>query len=83
MANTSDEEAYRNVVEEVRSRSEANKPAQYIQLITMQNHSPYNDIYGDANEFRFANKTEGVPEEEAHTIAIYAKGVQRTDHKNC
>ncbi|ANU43242.1 LTA synthase family protein [Bifidobacterium animalis] len=79
VANTSDEEAYRNVVEEVRSRSEANKPAQYIQLITMQNHSPYNDIYGDANEFRFANKTEGVPEEEAHTIAIYAKGVQRTD----
>lgn len=45
----------------------------------MQNHSPYNDIYGDANEFRFANKTEGVPEEEAHTIAIYAKGVQRTN----
>lgn len=75
----SDEEAYKNVVDAIRTNTEQNKPSQYIQLITMQNHSPYPDVYGDANEFKAANRSEGIPSEELATIDNYTKGVQRTD----
>lgn len=77
--NVSDEEAYKNVVDAIRTNTEQNKPSQYIQLITMQNHSPYPDVYGDANEFKAANRSEGIPAEELATIDNYTKGVQRTD----
>lgn len=74
----SDEEAYKNVVEEIRTNTEQNKPSQYIQLITMQNHAPYPDLYGAKNEFHGVNETpDTVPER--GIIATYAKNVQRTD----
>ena len=74
----SDEEAYKNVVEEIRTNTEQNKPSQYIQLITMQNHAPYPDLYGSENEFHGVNETpDTVPER--GIIATYAKNVQRTD----
>lgn len=74
----SDEEAYKNVVEEIRTNTEQNKPSQYIQLITMQNHAPYPDLYGAENEFHGVNETpDTVPER--GIIATYAKNVQRTD----
>ncbi|MGO5044776.1 LTA synthase family protein [Bifidobacterium animalis] len=74
----SDEEAYKNVVEEIRTNTEQNKPSQYIQLITMQNHAPYPDLYGPENEFHGVNETpDTVPER--GIIATYAKNVQRTD----
>lgn len=74
----SDEEAYKNVVEEIRTNTEQSKPSQYIQLITMQNHAPYPDLYGSENEFHGVNETpDTVPER--GIIATYAKNVQRTD----
>ncbi|RYN06339.1 LTA synthase family protein [Bifidobacterium animalis] len=74
----SDEEAYKNVVEEIRTNTEQNKPSQYIQLITMQNHAPYPDLYGSENKFHGVNETpDTVPER--GIIATYAKNVQRTD----
>ena len=74
----SDEEDYKNVVEEIRTNTEQNKPSQYIQLITMQNHAPYPDLYGSENEFHGVNETpDTVPER--GIIATYAKNVQRTD----
>ncbi|PKU90482.1 phosphoglycerol transferase [Bifidobacterium pseudolongum subsp. globosum] len=77
--NVTDEEAYKNVVEEVRANTSDNKPAQYIELVTMQNHSPYPDLYGSENEFHAANDSQGVPGNEMGVHSEYAKGVQRTD----
>lgn len=79
VTHVSDEEAYKNVVEEIQSNTKANKPSQYIQLITMQNHAPYTDIYGDTNEFVQANTSENMPNSEIELIDTYTKGVQRTD----
>lgn len=75
----SDEEAYKNVIDAVRTNVTQNKPPQYIQLITMQNHAPYPDVYDEANEFHAANKSVGVPGTERGVVDNYAKGVQRTD----
>ncbi len=75
----SDEEAYRNVIDEVTSNAKEGKPSQYIQLITMQNHAPYPDIYGEANEFHAANESVDVTPNEMGIDDNYAKGVQRTD----
>ena len=77
--NVTDEEAYKNVVEEVRANTSGNKPAQYIELVTMQNHSPYPDLYGGENEFHAANDSQDVPGNEMGVHSEYAKGVQRTD----
>lgn len=77
--NVSDEEAYKNVVESIQQNTKENKPSQYIQLITMQNHSPYTDLYGDTNEFQTAHSSSNTPDGEMGTISTYAKGVQRTD----
>lgn len=74
-----DERAYKNVVEEVRANTSGDKPAQYIELVTMQNHSPYPDLYGSENEFHAANDSQGVPGNEMGVHSEYAKGVQRTD----
>ncbi len=73
-----DEQAYRNVVDEVKANAAADKPAQFIELVTMQNHAPYPGIYGDENEFFAANES-SVPDGEKGVIANYAKGLQRTD----
>lgn len=73
-----DEQAYRNVIDEVKANADANKPAQFIELVTMQNHAPYPGIYGDENEFFAANES-SVPDGEKGVIANYAKGLQRTD----
>lgn len=75
----SDEEAYKNVIDAVQTNVAQNKPSQYIQLITMQNHAPYPDIYDESNEFHAANKSVGVPGNEMGVVDNYAKGVQRTD----
>lgn len=75
----SDSEAYQNVIDSIQSNTKEHKPSQYIQLITMQNHAPYTDLYGSANEFHSDNKSSHVPAEERNSIANYAKGVQRTD----
>lgn len=72
----SDSEAYANVLDEIRNNT-SGKP-QYIQLITMQNHTPYNNWY-DNNEFYEANTSQGLEEGERSNIATFTKGLQYTD----
>ncbi|KFI64275.1 Phosphoglycerol transferase [Bifidobacterium cuniculi] len=78
-SNVSDEQAYLNVLDEVKANAAADKPAQFIELVTMQNHAPYPDLYGATNEFHAANKTTDTPGGEMGVIAEYAKGLQLTD----
>lgn len=71
--NVSDAAAYQNVLDSINS---VDHP-QFIQLVTMQNHMPYNDYYAD-NEFKAAD-TSPLPDGERWQIENYAKGVSLTD----
>lgn len=69
----SDQCAYQNVVDAVKSGSES----QFVQLVTMQNHMPYADWYNN-NEFL---QTE-VPASDRYdntALATFAKGIEYTD----
>ncbi|KFI69267.1 sulfatase-like hydrolase/transferase [Bifidobacterium magnum] len=71
-----DKAAYESTLEQV----ESTKDPQFVQLMTMQNHMPYNNWYKN-NEFKATN-TEDSPalkESETEAIDTYAKGVQHTD----
>lgn len=72
----SDAATYRSVLNEVGS-TDAN---QFISVITMQNHMPYNDWYAD-NEFTVTNTDGAEPlgEDETREIETYAKGVSLSD----
>ena len=72
----SDAATYRSVLGEVGS-TDAN---QFISVITMQNHMPYNDWYAD-NEFTVTNTDGAEPlgEDETREIETYAKGVSLSD----
>lgn len=74
-----DEEAYKSVLEEVRTNTNEKKPSQFIELVTMQNHAPYPDVYGSTNEFHAADRIVETTSVERGVIANYAKGIQRTD----
>ncbi|EFA22552.1 alkaline phosphatase family protein [Bifidobacterium gallicum] len=72
----SDEAAYQSTIEQVKDV----KGGQFIQLITMQNHMPYNNWYNN-NTFKATN-TPGsaqLPASERESIETYAKGMQLTD----
>lgn len=51
---------------------------QFLQLVTMQNHLPYNDWY-DNNEFKDADVSENLGYWDRYSIDTYAKGVNYTD----
>ncbi|MEK0306370.1 LTA synthase family protein [Bifidobacterium favimelis] len=53
---------------------------QFVGVITMQNHMPYNDWYED-NQFTAApaQGAPGIPDDELMTIRTYAKGANLTD----
>ena len=72
----SDEATYQSVLDEV-SSTDTN---QFISVITMQNHMPYNDWYSD-NEFTVTNTDGAEPlgEDETREIETYAKGVSLSD----
>ncbi|MCH9277195.1 LTA synthase family protein [Bifidobacterium amazonense] len=70
---SSDEATYANVLEHV---NDADR--QFIQVVTMQNHMPYNDWYRD-NQFKDADTSENVSDAERTSIDTYAKGVNYTD----
>ena len=72
----SDESAYRSVFESVSKK----KTSDFIQLVTMQNHMPYNDWYKN-NDFKVSASEDAKPlgEEEASIIQTYAKGANYTD----
>lgn len=72
----SDEATYQSVLDEV-SSTDTN---QFISVVTMQNHMPYNDWYTD-NEFTVTNTdgAEPLTEDETREIETYAKGVSLSD----
>ena len=72
----SDEATYQSVLDEV-SSTDTN---QFISVITMQNHMPYNDWYSD-NEFTVTNTDGAEPlgEDETREIETYAKDVSLSD----
>lgn len=69
----SDAASYQNVLDALGNSDHA----QFIQLVTMQNHTPYDDYYPD-NQFREADVSE-LSDDEKWDIDSYAKGVDITD----
>lgn len=71
----SDQQTYLSTLEEVKKTDKA----QFLQVITMQNHMPYHEWYQD-NEFT-AESTTGEPlkDDERTSIETYAKGAAITD----
>lgn len=72
----SDEASYQSALEKI----ENNSDNQFIQIITMQNHMPYNQWYKN-NEFKISS-SKGSPamnEDELSSIQTYTKGVEITD----
>ena len=70
-----DNSAYQDVIDLVK---EGKTSPQFLQLITMQNHTPYNDWYTN-NEFKEANTSTDLSDWERDNIDTYAKGVNYTD----
>lgn len=73
----SDAASYQAVLNQLNERTDP----QFIQLITIQNHSPYNNNYPN-NEFIEdvqANNTDNLTDWEKYSLSIYAKDVQYTD----
>lgn len=75
----SDSEAYQNVLDLINEQKDSDK-SQFLQLVTMQNHTPYGDYY-DNNEFVEADTSENISDSERNDINTYAKGVNYTDQE--
>ena len=75
----SDKATYQSALEDI-SSTDSN---QFIQIITMQNHMPYNDWYAD-NEFKAtaADGADSLGSDEVTAIDTYAKGASITDELN-
>lgn len=71
----SDASAYQNVIDQL---NQSDGESQFIQLVTMQNHLPYGDYYTN-NEFKEADTSTGLDENEEVQIDTYAKGISYTD----
>lgn len=69
----SDEASYQNVLDAINNQ---NTP-QFIQLVTIQNHSDYGDYYTN-NEFRDVDYS-ALDSDERWRIENYAKGISLTD----
>lgn len=72
----SDESAYDSVLDSIKLK----KTPEFIQLVTMQNHMPYNNWYKD-NDFKVSSTDSKKPlgVEESSIIQTYAKGANYTD----
>lgn len=70
----SDESFYSQVLKKMQS-SDGNK---FYQVVTMQNHMPYEDIYAD-NQFKELDTSENLQENERLNIETYTKGLNYTD----
>ena len=69
-----DASSYRNVIDYINSSTSS---SDFIQLVTMQNHMPYNDWYND-NQFKAADISQ-LSDGEKYAIDTYAKGISITD----
>lgn len=70
----SDAAAYQNVIDQLTGTDHP----QFVQLVTMQNHSPHTGWYND-NQFDWANITDGLSDNERWQVNTYIKGVSLTD----
>lgn len=73
----SDASAYQEVLDRLNASEGESK---FIQLITMQNHMPYNGDYDD-NEFTGLDKSTALTDEERFHLDSYAKGINHTDRE--
>ena len=73
----SDSEAYQSILGLI-DKQQNWKSSQFLQLVTMQNHMPYDNWYFN-NQFEQANVTENLNDYERGQINTYAKGVSITD----
>ena len=71
-----DRSAYDSALEQMGD----DKGDQFVEVITMQNHMPYNDWYDD-NNFTVNSSDPNMPlgDDEVQSIRTYAKGVSLTD----
>lgn len=70
----SDESLYNHILNDIH-KTDKN---QFLQVVTMQNHTPYSDWY-DNNQFKDANISQNLSEMEKNNIDTYTKGVSHTD----
>nr|WP_238567664.1 LTA synthase family protein [Bifidobacterium stellenboschense] len=70
----SDAAAYQNVIDQVNKEQHP----QFLQLVTIQNHSPHSGWYSD-NQFDWANVSENLGDDERYAVNTYMKGVNITD----
>ncbi|NMM95081.1 LTA synthase family protein [Bifidobacterium oedipodis] len=73
----SDQSTYQNVLNAIDTDS---SDQQFLQVVTMQNHLPYDDWYQN-NEFKELDTSEGLSEDERTSVDTYAKGVNITDQE--
>ena len=71
-----DSSAYQDIVDLIGKKKQSTP--QFLQLITMQNHTPYNDWYSN-NEFKEANTSTDLSGWERNNIDTFTKGVSYTD----
>jgi hypothetical protein len=71
----SDQCTYENVLSRVNTDQ---GPQQFLQVVTMQNHLPYDDWYQN-NQFKDADTSTDITAEERTQVDTYAKGIQHTD----
>lgn len=70
----SDSSFYSDVLKKI-SSSSTNK---FYQVVTMQNHMPYEDFYSD-NQFKDLDTSQNLGDNERRSIDTYAKGLNYTD----
>ena len=74
-----DASAYQCILDLLNRQDKTNKgKPQFLQLVTMQNHLPYNDWY-DNNEFKNADTSEKLGYWDRYSIDTYTKGLNYTD----
>ena len=71
----SDESTYRNVLDYL---SETDNAEQFVQVVTMQNHMPYDSWYQN-NQFIDGDTSVDLTDDERVSVETYAKGVNYTD----
>ncbi|WP_201736524.1 LTA synthase family protein [Bifidobacterium xylocopae] len=72
----SDKSAYDSALEKMGS----SRARQFVEIITMQNHMPYNDWYvGNPYQVSADDGSQPLGDDEASSIRTYAKGVNLTD----
>lgn len=73
----SDAAAYQEVLDKINADPSKSK---FVQLVTMQNHMPYNGEY-DNNEFVGLDRSTALTDDERFHLDSYAKGINHTDRE--